>query len=146
MRFLIKIYDLYKLLCQLAIVNNFFQPKARLENGWNSKWMITQGEAAIPLETTRRAFGNQGKSKQRSAIEFFCCSKYLTSRPLTRVSDLHLKPILWILLFRRNTWETRLKNIFEELLHQTYIHIRKDCSKTILIKEELKLLLLNTKI
>ena len=31
--------------------------------------MITKGEAAIPLETTRRAFGNQEKSKQRSTIE-----------------------------------------------------------------------------
>ena len=39
-----------------------------LENAWKSKQMITEGEAAIPLETTRRAFGNQEKSKQRSAI------------------------------------------------------------------------------
>ena len=31
--------------------------------------MITEGDAAIPLETTRRAFRNQEKSKQRSAIE-----------------------------------------------------------------------------
>ena len=30
--------------------------------------MITEGEAAIPLETTRRTFGNQEKSKQRSAV------------------------------------------------------------------------------
>ena len=30
--------------------------------------MITEGDAAIPLETTRRAFRNQEKSKQRSAI------------------------------------------------------------------------------
>ena len=30
--------------------------------------MITEGEAAIPLETTRCAFRNQEKSKQRSAI------------------------------------------------------------------------------
>ena len=30
--------------------------------------MITEGEAAIPLETTQRAFGNQEESKQRSAI------------------------------------------------------------------------------
>ena len=30
--------------------------------------MILEGEAAIPLETTRRAFLNQEKSKQRSAI------------------------------------------------------------------------------
>ena len=33
--------------------------------------MITEGEAAIPLETNRRAFRNQEKSKQRSAIERF---------------------------------------------------------------------------
>ena len=33
--------------------------KVHLENGWNSKRMITEGEAAIPLETTRRAFGNK---------------------------------------------------------------------------------------
>ena len=42
--------------------------KVRLENCWNSKRMITEGEAATPLETTRRAFGNQEESKQRSAI------------------------------------------------------------------------------
>ena len=39
-----------------------------LENAWNSKQMITEGEAAIPLETTRRAFRNQSQSKQRSAL------------------------------------------------------------------------------
>ena len=42
--------------------------KVLLENGWNSKRMITEGDAAIPLETTRRAFRNQEKSKQSSAI------------------------------------------------------------------------------
>ena len=31
--------------------------------------MIMEDEAAIPLETNRRAFRNQEKSKQRSAIE-----------------------------------------------------------------------------
>jgi len=30
--------------------------------------MITVGEAAIPLETTRRAFRNQSQSKQRSTL------------------------------------------------------------------------------
>ena len=35
--------------------------KVRLENGWISKQMIKEGEAAIPLETTRRAFLNQEK-------------------------------------------------------------------------------------
>ena len=33
--------------------------------------MITEGEAAILLETTLRAFGNQSQSKQRSALVFF---------------------------------------------------------------------------
>ena len=30
--------------------------------------MITEAEAAILLETTRRAFGNQSQSKQRSTL------------------------------------------------------------------------------
>ena len=41
--------------------------------------MITEGEAAIPLETTRCAFLNQEKSKQRSAIAEFasaCCPDF----------------------------------------------------------------------
>ena len=42
--------------------------KVLLENGWNSKQMITEGEAAIPLETTLHAFRNQEKTKQRSTI------------------------------------------------------------------------------
>ena len=37
-----------------------------LENSWNSKQMITEGEAAIPLKTTLLAFRNQEKTKQRS--------------------------------------------------------------------------------
>ena len=39
-----------------------------LENAWNSKQMITKGEAAIPLETTPCAFSNQSQSKQRSDL------------------------------------------------------------------------------
>ena len=39
-----------------------------LENAWTSKQMITEGEAAIPLDTTRCPFGNQSQSKQRSAL------------------------------------------------------------------------------
>ena len=35
------------------------------------KQIIVDGDAAIPLETTRRAFRNQEKSKQRSAIVCF---------------------------------------------------------------------------
>ena len=45
-----------------------YHTKVYLENGWTSKRMITEGDAAIPLETTRRAFRNQEQSKQRSAI------------------------------------------------------------------------------
>ena len=30
--------------------------------------MITEGGAAIPMETTRRAFRNQSQSKQRSTL------------------------------------------------------------------------------
>ena len=52
----------------LVRVFPIFFTKVRLENGWNSKQMITEGENAIPLETTRCAFGNQEKLKQRSAI------------------------------------------------------------------------------
>ena len=44
------------------------RPKVLLENGWNSKQMIMEGEAAIPLETTLDAFRNQEKTKQRSTI------------------------------------------------------------------------------
>ena len=39
-----------------------------LENAWTSNQMITEGEAAILLETTRRAFRNQSQSKQRSFL------------------------------------------------------------------------------
>ena len=42
--------------------------KVRLENDWNSKQMITEGDAAIPLGTTLHAFRNQEKTKQRSTI------------------------------------------------------------------------------
>ena len=42
--------------------------KVLLENGWNSKQMILEGESAIPLETTLHAFRNQAKTKQRSTI------------------------------------------------------------------------------
>ena len=33
--------------------------------------MITEGEAAILLETTRRALGNQSQSKLRSTLLYF---------------------------------------------------------------------------
>ena len=48
--------------------------------------MIREGDDAIPLVTTRRAFGNQETSKQRSAIvkivhskHFFCCQFFIHS-------------------------------------------------------------------
>ena len=43
-------------------------PKVLLDNGWNSKQMIMEGEAAIPLGTTLHAFRNQEITKQRSTI------------------------------------------------------------------------------
>ena len=42
--------------------------KVHLEIVWTSKQMIMEGKAAIPLETTRRAFRNKEQSKQRSTI------------------------------------------------------------------------------
>ena len=39
-----------------------------LENAWALFSMITEGEAAILLETTRHALGNQWQSKQRSTL------------------------------------------------------------------------------
>ena len=39
-----------------------------LENAWTSNQMITEGEAAILLEMTRRAFRNQSQSKERSTL------------------------------------------------------------------------------
>ena len=42
--------------------------KVLLENGCNSKQMITEGEAANPLETTLHAFRNQEKTIQKSTI------------------------------------------------------------------------------
>ena len=53
---------------QTGYISIFHHSKVLLENGWNSKQMITEGEAAIPLETTLHAFRNQEKTKQRSTI------------------------------------------------------------------------------
>ena len=52
-------------------------PKVLLENGWNSRQMITEGEAVIPLETTLHAFRNREKTKQRSTIItiMFCAAQ-----------------------------------------------------------------------
>ena len=52
-------------------LSNCKQIKVLLENGWNCKQMITESEAAIPLETTLHAFRNQEKTKQRSTIVNF---------------------------------------------------------------------------
>ena len=41
-----------------------------LENAWTSNQMITEGEPAILLETTQRAFRNQSQSKQRSTLVY----------------------------------------------------------------------------
>ena len=45
------------------IQNDHQSAKVLLENGWNSKKMITEGDATILLKTTRRAFGNQNKDQ-----------------------------------------------------------------------------------
>ena len=56
----------------------FNYTKVLLENGWNSKQLITEGEAAIPLETTLHPFHNQEKTKQRSTKTYSSlCSNYL---------------------------------------------------------------------
>ena len=49
---------------------NYYEllPIVHLEDVWNSNQMITEGDAAITLETTRRAFRNQEQSKQRLGI------------------------------------------------------------------------------
>ena len=44
--------------------------KVLLENGWDSKQMITEGEAAIPLKTTLHAFRNQEKTKINYSFVF----------------------------------------------------------------------------
>ena len=49
-------------------LSNCKQIKVLLENGWNCKQMITEGDAANPLETTLHAFRNQEKTKQISTI------------------------------------------------------------------------------
>ena len=43
--------------------------------------MIAEGEAVIQLETTRRAFRNQEKSKQRSAIVIAEFWEFMTPLP-----------------------------------------------------------------
>ena len=60
-----KIWEQYELIYGQYLVS---WAKVHLENGWNSIQTITEGEAAIPLETTRRAFGNQEKTKQDHII------------------------------------------------------------------------------
>ena len=59
----------YRLRVPLHQFANSKHTKVLVENGWNSKRLITEGDATIPLETTRRAFANQMKSKQRSTID-----------------------------------------------------------------------------
>ena len=56
------------LLSKVLLLQHFSKIKVLLENCWNSNQMITEGEVAIPLETSRRAFRNQEKSKQKSVI------------------------------------------------------------------------------
>ena len=53
---------------EVWFVEKHTSTKVLLQNGWNSKQIITEGEVAIPLETTLHAFRNQEKTKQRSTI------------------------------------------------------------------------------
>ena len=53
------------------ILPNTYITIVYLKNAWTSNQMITEGEAAILLETTRRAFRNQSQSKQRSTLGRF---------------------------------------------------------------------------
>ena len=62
------IYYVHKSNCIVLVRSSNNVTKVLLENGWNSKQMITEGDTAILLETTRCAFGNQEKSKLRSTI------------------------------------------------------------------------------
>ena len=41
----------------------FSEPIDQLKYIWNSKQLITEGEAAIPMEMTQHAFRNQEKTK-----------------------------------------------------------------------------------
>ena len=61
-----------RLICFIKV--NFTKPKVHLEKGWNSKRMITEGEAA---------FRYQEKSKQRSTIvsDFKTNSKFHQNLP-----------------------------------------------------------------
>ena len=59
--------------------------------------MITEGEAAIPLETTRRVFCNQEKSNQRSAIDGIQSLSAHFSIHLTRVVTQRKCNISWYL-------------------------------------------------
>ena len=62
------------LLSKVLLLQYFSKIKVLLENCWNSNQMITECEAAIPLEKTLHAFRNQEKTKQVSTIvlEKFC--------------------------------------------------------------------------
>ena len=78
--------------------------------------MITEGEAAILLETTRRAFGNQSQSKQRSTL--IKISKW-------GVPNLHFRKLFsdrWI-----STWAKYfMEQKYDFLIH---FHIKKEVFK-----------------
>ena len=65
----VRISEIHLISLKFLRVLTYIVVKVLLENVWNSKQMITEGEAAtIPLETTLHAFRNQEKTKQRSTI------------------------------------------------------------------------------
>ena len=93
--------------------------KVLLENGCYSKQMITEGESAIPLETTLHAFRNQEKTKQRSTI---VCWKFKNLR-ITRWVHLQLwysdlDPILCGYIC--NSWHFRYCPPYSTVLLQIY--------------------------
>ena len=74
-----------------------------LENAWSSKQMITEGEAAIPLETTRRAFRKSVTIKTK--ISFSSSVRgWITVLTLLNTNRVKIRPceilenLLWYIL------------------------------------------------
>ena len=94
-----------KFLCQYIIVYH--------ENAWNSKQMITEGEPATLLETTRHAFGNQSQSKQRSTLvrnEILpATSKYILEESVGHIVHYNLEnnATFYKILTKQNSHDTQ---------------------------------------
>ena len=70
--------------------------------------MITEGEAAIPLETTRCAFRNQEKLKQRSAIEYTLISAGYSGN----IDFFDPCLVVWNIFFKPKSGETSRKQSY----------------------------------